>query len=505
MLADSIIGKMYIFWLESAVYGFFHRLALPFGRAWPDSFFARFLKRKGRLNRYYDSSLTAGILRGISGFCAKLSERVKTGSKFYGRYLASSVFLSYGFLLGFFVFLMFAAPHSMWNNIYALIGAVFFMAPLALTPAGGPRRAVGAEKFGLPFALFVLACLLSLLFTTDLSDSVRILSFFITAFMLMLASSSAATDKKTVMRFMGCIYFAVLFSGMYAFVQRIAGIAVDELLTDVSINTGVPGRVFSTLGNPNNYAEFLVLFLPLCAVWAVHVRNRPLRLALCLGLAVPALALVMTYSRSGWLSMVLAAAVFVFFADRKVIPLLFFACVAAFPFLPDSVMIRLSTIFNAGDTSAAHRIYVWKGVALMLSDRWQWLTGIGLGPETFANVYPEYARRWAQDGVFHSQMLYLDLIIETGALGFVSFMWMMARSTRDACVSLVRAKDTLYKGILIAGVSSFAGMALAGTVEYIWFYPRVLFAFFILLGIFAGALDTSQESTVENLERQKNQ
>lgn len=501
MIASSVLGKLYFIWLQSAIYGFFFRLAQPFRRAWSTSAFARFFKRRGALEGIYQSSLAARLLRGVSsvstGALSHLcTERDTPFRRFRRRFFDTSYFLSYESLLGGFICLMFIIPHGSWNNAYALAGAVFFLALHALLVAAGRRESFSADALGLPFSLFALACALSLLFTTGAGDSLRVFSFFVTAFLLTFELAAVATNRDAMMKLLGFIYFAVMLTALYAVAQRLIGVAVDELLTDVDINQGVPGRVYSTLGNPNNYAEFLVLFTPLCAVWAVNVKNRPLRLVFCLGVLLPMLALVMTYSRSGWLSIVLAACVFVFFADRKLIPLLFFVCVALFPFLPGSVLTRLSTIFNASDTSASHRIYVWQGVLLMLADRSQWLTGIGLGPETFANVYPEYARRWAMEGVYHSQMLYLDLIIETGALGFVSFMWLMLRTVRDSCVSLWQTHSPLTKGVLIACAASFVGISLAGIVEYIWFYPRDLFAFFILLGLCFGALRSSQSEKV---------
>ena len=58
------------------------------------------------------------------------------------------------------------------------------------------------------------------------------------------------------------------------------------------------------------------------------------------------------------------------------------------------------------------------------------LTGIGMGPNTFAELYPAYALTGATKGVYHSQMLYLELILETGALGFFSFMWFWLREIK---------------------------------------------------------------------------
>ena len=163
-------------------------------------------------------------------------------------------------------------------------------------------------------------------------------------------------------------------------------------------------------------------------------------------------------------------------------------------------MTRVASIFNSRDTSTAHRFYVWHGILMLLGDKGQWLTGIGLGPETFNAVYPAYARKWATEGVFHSQMLYLELFLELGALGFCAFMWMMFRNVKNAVFALHRTDSSVIRLTLIACCASFIGLAAASFVEYIWYYPRVLFAFFVLFGICLGATRINDKGLEETYE-----
>ena len=90
-------------------------------------------------------------------------------------------------------------------------------------------------------------------------------------------------------------------------------------------------------------------------------------------------------------------------------------------------------------------------------------------------------------------MLYMELFIETGALGFVSFMWMMLRNIKDAAFGIFRASGREAQGALVACVASFVGIAVASIFEYIWFYPRVLFAYFILLGVCLACIRMGRE------------
>lgn len=501
MLSDSVLGTLYGWWLQSRIFSFLYAIFRPFSRAFKESAIIRFIERDSVVERSYRNSFFAKMLRAVTDGLLYLprrlyasTARVRAGSVLL-RWCSGSRIINFEFILGAFVCVMFITPHDYWSNSYALLAAAALFLSYGLLAAAGKRRVFYPHELGFPFLLFVFACALSLIFTREMSDSLRVLMFFITAFLLTFVITADLTDEERLMKLMGFIYTAVMITALYAVVQRIMGVKVDMLLTDIADNQGVPGRVYSTLDNPNNYAEFLVLFTPLCAAFAANVKNKILRLPLSLAVALPMLAMVMTYSRSGWISILLAALVFVYYSERKIIPLFFLLCVLAVPFLPDSVMTRIASIFNSHDTSTAHRFYVWHGILLLLGDKGQWATGIGIGPETFSDVYPAYARKWATEGVFHSQMLYLELFLELGVLGFVSFFWLMLRSVKNAACALYRTNRRTVKFALIAGCSAYIGLSATAFVEYIWYYPRVLFAFFILLGICLAATNLTKKET----------
>jgi hypothetical protein len=375
MLNDSVLGTLFYRWLHSRTFSFLHTVFRPFSRAFQSSAVIRFLKRDSVIEHIYQNSLFAKIVRALlNGLLfppRKLyaaSARLRAGSALL-RWGSGSRILNFEFMLGAFIFLMFVIPHDYWSNSYALLASAGLFVLYGLLVSAGKRSAFYPDELGFPFLLFVLACVLSLLFTRERGDSLRILMFFVTAFLLTFVIAADITDERRLIKLMGFLYAAVMITSVYAVYQRITGVKVDMLLTDLANNVGVPGRVYSTLDNPNNFAEFLVLFTPLCAAFAMNVKNNTLRLTLSLAIALPMLAMVMTYSRSGWISILLAAIVFVYFAERKLIPIFFLVCVLAFPFLPDSVMTTIMSIFNSRDTSTAHRFYVWHGILILLGDK----------------------------------------------------------------------------------------------------------------------------------------
>lgn len=489
MLNDSILGTAYVYWINSYIFSLIHRAFLPFSRAFSNSRIVHYFERESKFQIAYENSFVARIFILIFDALLYFPRKIylvlqpAIENSYFLKLASGSLVLNYEFVFYGFIAVIFMCPHNYWSNSYALLGSFAIFILYLIQVAMNKRELLYPQALGFPFLLFVISCFLSLMFTQDLSDSIRVLMFFIAAFMLFYLIVASIDSLDRLKKLLGFIYVSVVFTGIYGVVQGIMGVEVDALLTDLTTNVGVPGRVYSTLDNPNNYAEFLVLLVPLSAAYAMHAKKAWQRFILSAGLAFPMLAMVMTYSRSGWISIAVACVIFIYYANKKIIPIGIILAILCIPFLPSSVMTRIATIFSGSDTSTAHRFYLWRGIILLLQDNFHWLTGIGIGPNTFNEVYPTYARLWATEGVYHSQMQYMELMMEFGLLGFISFFWMIAKLTKDAAFKIYKTSDAFHRLALIACVSSIVGMLLTFLVEYIWYYPRVLFAYFILLAI----------------------
>ena len=499
MLSASILGKAYSFWLCSRCFAFCSFAASFFSRAWEGSLLRKLFTRRSRLGAFCEGSAVCGLLQRLRGavlsFAAAVFRRLSSacGSSLSARLAEGSEILSFDTLFGLFFLLMYALPHRFWNNRLLLAGAVFLFVCTVFRAASGRIRPLEKRGEGLCFLLFAASLVISLIPSLDRMDSLRVLSFFAAAFMLMRCAQGQAEDKGSLRNLLGWIYAAVILLSAFALLQRIAGIENSASQTDLLLNAGLPGRVFSSLENPNNFAEFLVIFTPLCAAFAAGAEKELSRVLLSAGLALPCMAMIMTYSRSGWLSAALAVLVYAYLTNRRLLPLLVILAAAALPFLPSGVLLRLSNLFNPADTSADYRVRIWSSVLRLLSDQRRFISGIGLGTATLAQQIWLFADDYVLSGIVHSQTLYLELPLETGLLGTVSCLLMLGTSSvRAVCVSF-RCADADKKRVLAACAASMAGMALFGVFEYIWFYPRILAAFFILFGIMRGVLRVSEE------------
>lgn len=495
MLEHSILGTLYQWWIFSSAFAFLKRAFQPFLNAARHSTILQFIFHEGMVESAFLNSGTAKIIRRLTALLMRVCCFFhclidNTDNSTIVRVTRGSIL---GFVASFeglfctFLFVMFITPHQYWNNLYAVIAAFVFLFLYLLLVSRGRRHFVSPTILGLGGILFLLALILSMGFSAAPKDSLRILLFFLASLSFCYTIAADFREPEKLRKLLAFLYFALIIISLYGIAQRVFHLVrANASFTDMKLNRGMPGRVYSTLDNPINLSEFILLFMPLSAAFAGKTEKPFPRLVLTIGLLFPAVALVLTYSRGGWIAICIAAVVYTWCCNKRILPVLVVLGFFALPLLPSSVLARISTIGNTKDSSTQHRLDIWKGVLRIVSDYDRVFTGIGLGPESFRIIYPFYSQGSAKIGAYHSQLHYLELILETGLLGLVSFLYMM-------CKYVGRAADAMHTGleenrlILIACISSLFALAFVGLVEYVWFYQRIMFAFFIFLGILLAA------------------
>lgn len=469
------------------VYGFLRGVFIAVRGSIP----GRILTREKGVEQYVAHSVfyraLSGIWNGFLSFFGKIYawlSRVNTGSvnrKIFDSVLQNSYLLHLETLVFLSVFVIFIVPHTFWNNLYATILTVGLCGLYFVCLLGGKIK-LGKNTDGLwfPFLFFMFSTFASVIGSPAMGDSIRTLAFFVTAFLMCLLLYGTLTTHEKIEHLLKYIVLLVGATAAYAVVQRIMGVEADASLTDLSLNKGMPGRVFSTLGNPNNYAEFLVLMLPFAFAFFLFSKKGSFKMISLGAVALGFVALLLTYSRSGWLAFGVMAIVFTALYNPRLLPVLFICGLLCIPLLPESIINRILTIGNLSDSSSSYRIDIWTGSLRMLRDGY-WLGGTGLGAEAFTSVYPAYgvgASRIAP----HTHMQFMEILAEMGVIGLISILWLSLSLIRRTAVA-VKTADQKLRAVLSAAASAMAGISAIGFAEYTWFYPRVMLAFFVAAGI----------------------
>lgn len=510
MIKDSKICSFIIMlansFMQSKLYAALLCVVNFFADSFSESRTRLFLIGKGEIEDYSDSSLFYRIISGATGFVTGIftgffslfgkAYPTSIVKRIYDKFFKQPYEKNYIFFVSFVSVFIFIIPHNFWSNTFGLLfAAVLFLLYIIALCAGTKEYAPGKDAKALWFSVltFIFSLLLSCYVSYDKADSIRVLLFFITSFMLCFVIYASVKSEKSLDIICGFMYAALIITSLFALLQRVMGIEADAALTDMELNKNMPGRAFATLANPNNFAEFLVLFMPFGLAFALNrPRDDKYRLPLLFGMALPLLAILLTYSRSGWIALIIAAVIFVSMYDRRLIPVFIILAILAIPFIPQNILNRILTIGNLEDSSSSYRVDIWTGCFEMLKE--YWFTGVGLGTGGFAEIYPLYAV--GESGVApHSHMHFMEMLCELGLLGFISYVCMTFTLIKRSFVACSKKVPTKIRNVAIASASSMTGIVLIGCFEYCWFYPRVMFAFFISAGIAMATCKMSRTYT----------
>ena len=392
-------------------------------------------------------------------------------------------------LLGLFALVMLVAPHERWDNLYAFLGAAALMAVYAVGCANR-QKAMETARVGPWFALYALFITLGLITSLSPSMSLRFYLFHLTGFFVVLVAVSAIDTRRQLNTVLVCAAVGVAVAALYGCYQGYVGVEVVASQQDLTLNEGMPGRIYAFFDNPNNFAEVLVMLTPLVGALTLNAKGWRGRL---LGLGTLALCLAamgMTYSRSSWLGLALAAVVFLCLMDWRFLPAMVVLGLCAVPFLPESILNRILTIGNMQDSSARYRIAIYEDTGRLLKD--YGVTGVGLGSDVMGRVFRHYPTLYDGNYPIHTHNNYLQMWGEVGFFGLLAFLGLLLSQIKEGLRAFARTDKELRR-ILAAALGAFVGILAIGLVEYTWFYPRNMFLFWFLFGVIAAAVKLSRQ------------
>jgi len=502
--AISAIKWLFRSFTESKLYAMLLAVVNFFAVGYANSGVRRFLIGKHEIEEYASDSvfyrvickISSAVIGFFAGIAGKLYE-YSTGSivnKIYRSIFKRSYSEMYLYFVAFVSSFIFVIPHNFWSNTFGMLFAALLFGLYIIALAGKDESLVpgkNANKLWFSMLVFGISLVLSCFVSYDSGDSIRVLLFFITSFMLCFVIYASVKNENGLDTICGFMYGALMITSAIAVVQRVLGVEADASLTDLNLNEEMPGRVFSTLGNPNNFAEFLVLFMPFAFAFALNKKKATGKSTYVAGMLLPLVAILLTYSRSGWIALAIAVAIFVALYDKKLIPVFIVVGILAIPFIPQNILNRILTIGNLEDTSSSYRVDIWTGCLDMLKD--YWFTGVGLGTGGFAEIYPAYGVGESYVAP-HSHMHFMEMLCELGVLGFVSYVCMTFTLIKRSFVAASNKVPSAVRNYAIASAASMTGIVLIGCFEYCWFYPRVMFAFFVCAGVGMAAYKCAKQT-----------
>jgi len=287
-----------------------------------------------------------------------------------------------------------------------------------------------------------------------------------------------ATTKKSVDFFILAFVGSAGITGIVGIYQVLAGYRSD-LWLDQELFADIGNRVVSTFGNPNVYATYLLLAIPITAACIIFLKHPFLKLCAFGATGLLLVNLLLTYSRGAYVALALAIGVFVLIIEKRLV-VLFIPAVLALPLvLPQNILNRLLSIINFSDTSTIFRMAIWQGSLRMVQDFW--LSGVGQGLEAFYTVYPYYAL--AAAGALHAHNMFLQILVEVGIGGFLIFICILACFFRVQANFMRQIKDFRLKVMSAAFVSAMIAFLAISIFDHSFFNFRVMLIFYLFIGL----------------------
>jgi putative inorganic carbon (HCO3(-)) transporter len=251
------------------------------------------------------------------------------------------------------------------------------------------------------------------------------------------------------------------------------------------LSQGFRGRWVGVFGDPNYLANYLGMIVPVALAFLAHRGTSKRVRLLCLTALVLAIsAIVLTFSRGGFLGLVAGLVVWSVRerAQRGKALLLASALAAGVAiFAPATYWERNETVEDfQTDASALGRVYAWHVASAMNADRP--IRGVGGG--AFRDAWPSYAPPEARKALV-AHNIFLDTLGELGWVGFFLFLIFVGSATG----AVFRAGEDPEMGWLARGL----GASVAGYLLCNCFAGSMVSAhLFVLLGL-AGAVERLTE------------
>ncbi|HCX05130.1 MAG TPA: hypothetical protein DHM42_11690, partial [Clostridiales bacterium] len=199
--------------------------------------------------------------------------------------------------------------------------------------------------------LFLLLSIFTIrtVFSVDRAGSIRDFVLNVGSIVFIFLWTQLKIDREKFRKIVYFLLFTAFLSGLYGIVQYIIGVPMESGWGDP--NSGIETRGFATFENPNIFAEYLIMIIPVG--YAVMLREKKFKnriLTLGMGGAIFA-SLLFTFSRGGWLGAAAGAFLFLFMYQLSMLLKFIPVALMGLMILPASILSRIASIGSLQDAS----------------------------------------------------------------------------------------------------------------------------------------------------------
>lgn len=387
----------------------------------------------------------------------------------------------------FFMVMMFFIPisNAAVEICFGLILLCFILRGFCLRPAFSGFAAFLSDKINFILLVFYLGIGFSMLASGHLfSKSLSAWLFKWGEGALLFCMARVFLKWKDVRRLLLVFSFSAALICVDGIYQKIFG--TDFIRGYLLVKRPHFWAIRATFNYYNDFATYLVVSFFVVLGGLRAARRHGAQILYSILLYLTGLNLIFTYSRGGWLSFVLTLALLLIFLNKRE-RLCFIAVLCIFIFglfMRMRLRDRLFFILQLGGD--ADRINIWRGALLMFKS--SPVIGKGLG------LFMDYIVQYGRTAVQYAHNCYLQILAETGILGFVPFLWFLWSLARDSLRIFKEKYDPLFLGV----VFGFVGYLVHAFFDTPLFSLRLSLLFWLLAAFVAVYLtDEKSAQTAE--------
>ncbi|MDP8213936.1 MAG: O-antigen ligase family protein [Candidatus Euphemobacter frigidus] len=387
---------------------------------------------------------------------------------------------------------------SSLSGIYFSVGGKIrnLLCPLLILWAAGwiwdrrlrPKRTI----LKVPLLVFMAVSLLAYFFSPlrEISWAGGTRELLLGGFFFFAAAALLTTERSQKIA-LATLFVAVVLSalaGIYLFSQHICF-------------PPTPHRIWLSFMHPNTTGSALLLLIPLGVAMIMDRNPGWVKTVGVLITVILTVAMVLTFSRTAWLSLLIAMAVLAFYWKGKykfyfltTLVLLAVLLILGVNIGPQSYLKERVESFSAfkTDPNIHKRIIYWDGVTRMIGRRP--ILGYGPGHQVFMAAYETWFKEVETgEKPVHAHNMYLSLAAATGIAGLGAFLWLLAASFCALRTGRRTADNPFSRSFFRGMTAGLAGFLIGGLADNPFFSFRLVLVFWFLLALVV-ARSSSQSS-----------
>jgi probable O-glycosylation ligase (exosortase A-associated) len=250
----------------------------------------------------------------------------------------------------------------------------------------------------------------------------------------------------------------------------------------------------------NDLSLYINMYLPFCFFFLSTEKEKLRKMVYGVGLLSGVLAIVVSFSRGGFVGLICTAVIGWLYSPKKLKSLAIIGLlgVMIYAFAGDAYWARIATAKDTDEGTAIERIESWKsGWNMFLANP------LGVGGNNFMVRFPEYQTEYFQKGMYGRQAhsLWFTLIPEVGIFGITIYFSLLYYNVKDLFylrrIREIDSADSKYfQALSAAFMASLAGYFSSGAFLSVLYYPH----YWYMTGIIVASAKIARQFEV-NIDR----